>query len=129
MRARATCPTRTTANAALTLSVYGVGMRTPDILPIVMQIAAGVGGTVVLAMWPPATGAMLLVPLSADANATARASVAAGALILGSGPLPGSMVVVGDRRRIAARFGWVVITAAPASACGAGAGGRPGAST
>ena len=70
--------------------------------------------------WPPATGRLLLVPLSADsAGLLVRTAVGGGARIVDTGPLPGSIIVEGRRsdlaRALASRF--VIIVAARASGC------------
>lgn len=85
------------------------------------QIAAAVIALAALALWPPASGAMLLVPLGSDAGTVATIALAGGAALLDTGPFPGSLVVVGDRARIARQItGWsIVITAAPSAGCSA----------
>jgi hypothetical protein len=83
------------------------------------QIATATFGLVVLTMWPPASGSMLVVPLVQDGGAAMQGALAGGAALLGTGPFPGSLVVVGDRARIAPRVAWnVVIMAAPPAGCG-----------
>lgn len=85
------------------------------------QVAASVSALLGLALWPPATGEMMLVPLDGeDVGAVATLAVAGGATLLGNGPLPGSLVVIGDRATIAAvPKAWpMLIVAAPPAACG-----------
>ena len=93
-------------------------------LLIPAQVAIAIIAVVALAMWPPASGRMLLVQLtSADTNRVARVALAGNALLLGTGPFPGSMVVVGVRANIAHQIKtWkIVILAAPSAGCGANA--------
>jgi hypothetical protein len=80
-----------------------------------------VAALVVLALWPPVSGDLLLVPLDgSNAGTVASAAVAGGASLLGAGPLPGSLVVRGDRRVIARDSRWwtLAIVAAPPTSCG-----------
>lgn len=89
-----------------------------------LTLLPGLGALLVLLLWPPVTGNLLVVPLfDPDANAVAKAAVAGGALLLGAGPLPGSMIVVGDRARVARHMkAWdMVIVAAPPGGCRVGA--------
>ncbi|KQT35253.1 hypothetical protein ASG29_03865 [Sphingomonas sp. Leaf412] len=76
---------------------------------------------IALPMWPPAAGKLLLVPITGgNANDMARIAVAGGAALVGAGPLPGSLVIAGDRAmvmRATPPFAAVAI-AAPAVACG-----------
>ena len=69
---------------------------------------------------PPATGRMLVVPLgTGDEAGAVRAARDAGALILGSGPLPRSTIVEGARAPVLAaawRAGMVAL-AAPRGGC------------
>jgi hypothetical protein len=89
-------------------------------LPI--QLAAAGTALSAIALAPPAEGQMLLVPLAGqDADSVAVWATAAGARIVGHGPLPGSLAVearsgalVGPALRHA-----TMITAAPPTACGA----------
>jgi hypothetical protein len=99
----------------------------PATLLIPAQVTAAIFGLVLMAMWPPASGAMLLVPVGrGDVNAGARIALASGATLLGVGPFPGSLVVVGDRARIAGQRGasGFVLLAAPPAGCGAHAAAR-----
>ncbi|WP_375285607.1 hypothetical protein [Sphingomonas sp.] len=70
---------------------------------------------------PPAKGRMLVVPVGGgDEAAAVRAAREAGALILGSGPLPRSTIVEGARGPMLAaawRAGMVAL-AAPQGGCG-----------
>lgn len=79
---------------------------------------------IALPLWPPASGKLLLVPIGGgDANDMARIAIAGGAALIGAGPLPGSLVVAGDRASVAGRVpGFAaLVVAAPAVACGSGA--------
>ena len=74
----------------------------------------------VLMLAPPASGKMLVVPLSGQGSGgVVRAALSGGARLIGAGPLPGSMVVFGNRGRIAGAgaFGWTVVLAAPPAGC------------
>ena len=99
----------------------------PNRMLVPAQIVAATFGLIALTMWPPASGSMLLVPLGSDDGAIVQGALAGGAALLGAGPFPGSLVVVGDRARIAPRVAWnTVIMAAPPAGCGPSGGvGRP----
>lgn len=87
---------------------------------IPMQGMAAIVALVTLALWPPSSGELLLIPLAThDASAVAKVALAGGAVMLGSGPLPGSLIVLGDRSRIARNIAsWnIVIMAAPPGGC------------
>lgn len=77
-----------------------------------------------LALYPPARGRMILLPVTADGAATMLAqATGTGALLVGRGPLPHSFVVEGDRAALAGlllRHG-VLLLAAPPAGCGASA--------
>ena len=64
---------------------------------LVAQFALVLASFLLIALVPPPTGRMLLVPLGPAPVPLAAGAVAAGAAILGRGPLPGSLVVQGDR--------------------------------
>ena len=85
---------------------------------LTVQVAAALLAPVALALAPPASGAMLLIPVGrTDAVVFAREH---GALLLAPGALPGSIVVTGDRTRLLAdplRSGILVVAAMP-SGCG-----------
>ena len=86
------------------------------------HLATAIVALVTLAMWPPSSGKLLVVLLGhGDANAVAKIALAGGASLLGPGPFPGSLVVIGERSRVARQAAsWnLVITAAPAAGCGA----------
>jgi hypothetical protein len=90
--------------------------------PILLtHVVAAAAASLALTVWPPADGPMLLVPLGGGIGTAVRAATGGGGRILAAGPLPGSLVVEGERSRIAAAApGWrMVIVAAPAAACGA----------
>ncbi len=88
---------------------------------IPLQGATAMLALVAFTMWPPSSGAMLLVPLaSGSLDSVAKIALAGGATLLGAGPLPGSLVVVGNRSRIFQQIrAWdVVLMAAPPAGCG-----------
>ncbi|GEM_PF-1590680 len=66
---------------------------------------------------PPATGAMLLVPLyPANAASVEDAARAAGGTLIGVGPLPRSRFVAGERARLlpaALRRGMILVSVSP----------------
>lgn len=84
-----------------------------------LQLAVVLGSALLLA-GPPAEGAMLLVPTtSGAARALVALAVDRDARLVGSGPLPGSMVVAGERVRLLRpmlRAG-VLVFAAPPAGC------------
>lgn len=95
-----------------------------------------IGGHLLLAMtalvgltlWPPRSGAMLLIPLpGSDGDGVVAAAIDGGAVLIGPGPLAGSIIVAGDRSRIADRLaaGPAIIMAAPPGGCGDPAGRVP----
>lgn len=84
------------------------------------QAAIVAGVIVVAALWPPETGAMLLVPLSGRLAAPANVALAGGGALAAPGPLPGSLVVIGRRAAIAVpalRHG-ILPLSAPRALCG-----------
>lgn len=92
-----------------------------DRLLLVAQAGVGVVALAIMSLYPPAEGRILLVPVvDRDVNATARLALASGAMLLGAGPLRGSLVVVGSRARLAARTQpWrTLMLAAPPAGCG-----------
>lgn len=88
-----------------------------------VQIGAVVAAMAGLAFAPPARGRMLLVPLAPGGAAKLpAAAVAGGAKLLGTGPVPGSLVVVADRARLdgVSLADGMVILSAPPLLCGGG---------
>lgn len=88
------------------------------------HLVLGIAVLASISLYPPAQGRILMIPLlDRDANATARVALLAEARLLGRGPLPGSMVVIGDRAQIAAGLhAWdMLLVAAPPAGCGADA--------
>jgi hypothetical protein len=86
-----------------------------------LHAAAITTSLVGMALSPPRSGAMLLVPLlHQNVDSVAILARASGAMLVGKGPLPGSLVVVGDRSRIAGHFptGGVLILASLPTGCG-----------
>lgn len=74
---------------------------------------------VMLAFAPPTKGAYLLLAFDAHAQ-VARIAIDHDALLLGPGPVPGSLIVFGERSRLfmpAWRAG-IVMLAAPSAVCG-----------
>lgn len=75
-----------------------------------------------LTLWPPSSGKLLLVPIAGQsADAVAKTALAGDAALLGPGPFPGSLVVVGARAMIAKKINsWTIIAmAAPPVDCSA----------
>lgn len=96
-------------------------------LLLIGQVAVAAGCLWLLALSPPADGAMLLLPLwGADEGDAVTLAIAAGALPLARGPLPGSLVVTGRSSAFAgiAQGGTMIVLAAPRSLCGYDATGR-----
>ena len=70
-------------------------------LPLAAQSILPLLGLVGLYAYPPATGRMLLVPLTYEARAAlVPVAVAQGARLVARGPLAGSVLVEGDRVRL-----------------------------
>lgn len=98
-------------------------MRSPAPSPsrasLALQLGVVLGSALCLA-GPPARGAMLLVPTTGEAaRALVPLAVDQDAALVGSGPLPGSMVVAGERVRLLRpmlRAG-VLVFAAPPAGC------------
>lgn len=89
--------------------------------PLAAQILLGLFGLATFAFTPPERGAMLLVPVTREAQAQLPAlAVAHGALLLGRGPGGGSLVVRGDRARLVGALlrHSIITVAAPAILCG-----------
>ncbi|HEY0629987.1 MAG TPA: hypothetical protein VGD23_11740 [Sphingomicrobium sp.] len=84
---------------------------------IVAQLALAVLALLAVAFTPPAEGRMLLVPL--DGQPVSRADAEGlRATALTSGPLPGSLVVEGNRDLLSALWARrVLVLAAPAALC------------
>ena len=89
-------------------------------MPVLCYATAAWLAITVLALSPPREGAMLMIPASGVAADAVNAAVAAHAALVAAGPLPGSVVVYGDRSSIARAIGGraIVLTAAPAALCG-----------
>jgi len=85
------------------------------------QLLLVVSALAALALYPPASGRMILVPVWPGAAAHLAASVIdRGGLLVDGGPLPGSLVVSGERSVIAPFMlaHGVLVLAAPAAGCG-----------
>lgn len=90
---------------------------------LLLQFAAITASLLGMALWPPSSGALLLVPLlHQNVGSVAMLARASGAMLLDKGPLPASLVVIGDRARIARQdaAGDVLILAAWPAGCGDG---------
>ena len=85
--------------------------------PIAVQMALAILALLLLAFAPPAQGRMLLVSL--DGEPVAKATIRdLQATPLVAGPLPGSQVVEGERRRLSGLWSTgVMVLAAPAAIC------------
>ncbi|MDP1026896.1 hypothetical protein Q5H91_06705 [Sphingomonas sp. KR1UV-12] len=105
-----------------TIKQYACSMRNRrGSIMIVVQVSLAILGLLMLALWPPASGRILLVPVDgSDANSVLIGASAGDARILGPGALPRSLVVIGNRAQIAAHFHpWSVLMLAPTpSGCG-----------
>ncbi|KRB82768.1 hypothetical protein ASE00_12130 [Sphingomonas sp. Root710] len=93
-------------------------------MPLFAQLLLALAGLAAFAFAPPASGAILLLPLTAQARADLPGiAVRSGARLIGQGPVAGSLVVRGERTRLGAallRRG-IVPMAAPAMVCGGAA--------
>jgi hypothetical protein len=89
---------------------------------LTLQIAGIVLGLAILAVAPPASGRMLLIPVTARSAAELiPLATRSGSLLIGPGPLPRSYVVIGDARLAAASTGHAIVRlAAPFAGCGTG---------
>jgi hypothetical protein len=96
--------------------------RDLSIRPLLSQVCIAMLGLLLLAFAPPAHGKMILVPLTAGAaSGMAATALSSGSLLVASGPIPGSLIVVGNRAALANpmfRQG-VLVLAAPPAGCGA----------
>lgn len=84
------------------------------------QLGLAAAIIVVIALWPPQRGAMLMIPLDGRLATAVDVAMAGGAALLATGPLPGSMIVIGDRAaldRSAIGHG-ILLLAAPRALCG-----------
>lgn len=75
------------------------------------------------ALRPPPVGRMLILPLpGVEDGAAVRLATRGGAALIGTGPLPGSVVVEGDQARLgdAVLAAGLVMLAAPRAGCGTG---------
>lgn len=88
---------------------------------IAAQLMLGLLALLAVAFAPPAHGRMMLVPL--DGEPVSRVTVAGlQATPLLSGPLPGSMVVEGDRGLLSELWSQgILVVAAPDALCGGAA--------
>ena len=85
--------------------------------PLAIQLALTLLALAAVAFAPPAQGRMLLVPI--DGRPVSEVTIAEmRATPLRRGPLPGSWVVDGERRRLAGLWAQhVLVLAAPAALC------------
>lgn len=117
------CFTEALSKPLLTALWYQRGMWSSRVL-VGVQILGVLVALATLAFYPPATGKMLLIPLTPGAAArVAPLALLGGAALIATGPLRGSLVVAGERRRLSAVLAAsaVLILAAPPAVCGAGA--------
>ncbi|MBN2971429.1 hypothetical protein JW805_05280 [Roseomonas aeriglobus] len=75
---------------------------------------------IVVALSPPKRGAMLMVPLSGQIAGVIDVAMTGNAGLLAQGPLPGSMIVIGDRSalRASALSHGILLLSAPRALCG-----------
>lgn len=96
-------------------------VSTPMTILVAAQIGGILGALALLALWPPANGTMLLVPIArGGGDRLAALAIRNGARLVGNGPLPASLLVDGDRARLAGtmRDAGVLILAGSAAMCG-----------
>lgn len=95
---------------------------TPRSLPYAALCQSFAAATIIvgIALWPPQRGAMLMVPLSGHVASVIDVAMTGGAGLLAAGPLPGSMVVMGDRAAIGRRAldRGILVLSAPRALCG-----------
>jgi len=85
---------------------------------MVAQLLLGLAALLAVAFAPPAQGRMLLVPLNGEPVAVATINRLRATPLL-AGPLPGSVVVEGDRMSLSALWSkGVLVLAAPEAVCG-----------
>lgn len=91
---------------------------------VFVQCSAVAVAMAVVALRPPESGRMLLVPIwSGSEGRAAQLAVNSGATLIGVGPLRGSVVVRGKRADLAG-LAWhdnILMMAAPSAGCGASA--------
>lgn len=95
--------------------------RPACLLALTAQCAIALGSLAILALKPPATGAMLLVPVGSESGGHLVDRVLAhGGSLLGAGPIDRSLVIYGrsDAIETALRGSRVLVLAAPFAACG-----------
>lgn len=88
---------------------------------LLLQATAAATACAALTLWPPSSGKLLLVPLGGESiGEVAEVALAGGAPLLGRGPFPGSLIVVGERANVARQINsWsIIIMAAPPAGCG-----------
>ena len=86
--------------------------------PVSAQLLLGVAALLAVAFAPPAQGRMLLVPLNGE-PVSVRTLGSLRATPLLAGPLPGSLVVEGDRGALKPLWSQgVLVLAAPEAICG-----------
>lgn len=82
---------------------YACDVRSPKPLLLIAQTAVATVALFIMPMAPPADGRMLLLPLTPGAAIhLPRTVLDHGARLVGAGPLPGSLVIVGDRAALTA---------------------------
>ncbi len=88
------------------------------VLLLQLLLVAGAGAMIVA---PPASGAMMLVPLGPQAaNALPLLALVGDVRLLARGPLPGSLLVYGKRRAHTLLRHGIVTFASPPALCGSG---------
>jgi hypothetical protein len=96
---------------------------------VVVQTAIALGLFVLIAVAPPARGALLLLPLNGRSQADlATLALAHGASLLRRGPLAHSLIVYGDRDRLAWPLVRMGVLTLNGGAAGCGTPDREGAS-
>lgn len=90
---------------------------------LILQSCAVAAAFTIFALWPPATGRLLLVSIDGSSRSDiAKVALAGGAALMEAGILPNSMIVSGNRADIVARLNGrpVLILAASGATCGKG---------
>lgn len=96
-------------------------VRSPSAFALCALVLTGLATS---AFWPPASGRLLLVPITDWRDGAAvRLAIRHGASLVDAGPVRGSIVVQGERKTLgaAALAAGMLLLAAPRSGCGSAA--------
>ena len=87
---------------------------------VAFQIVTAAGALGAIAVWPPQSGAMLMLSPTGNEAGAINSALSAGGRLLAQGPFPRSVIVTGDYRRLrhALAGRGTILLAAPAVLCG-----------